>query len=235
MQEIYKITPEILEDESYFQEIIVPNSKNNYYWSDVWSEEFYIKLAKLGFISTTYDTLEGLVLLPEMQFSYAVLFFENLHISRKVKKLIKRDEYRLSWNREFDAVLDRFEEYHKHNWIKGEYKELMRKLHYGHYENFSLCCVELVSQETEELVAAEIGYIIGKTYTSLSGFSSKEKRYANCGTLQLVLLAQDLHKKGFAFWNLGHPYMEYKKRLGVDILDREKFLLLWMSKNGEKR
>ena len=232
MQEIYKITPEILENKVYFQEVMVPNLENNYYWSNNWSEAFYVTLAKLGFISTTYETPEGLILLPELQFSYAVLFFENLHISKKVKKLLKKDEFELVWNRQFDSVLDKFEEYHKYNWIEGEYKTLMKKLHRSHFENFSLCSVELIAKESQELVAAEIGYVIGKTYTSLSGFSSKEKHYANCGTLQLVLLAKDLQKRGFSFWNLGHPHMEYKKRLGVTVLERESFLTLWQKESS---
>jgi len=107
MQEIYKITPETLKKRDYFEACIIPNRRTNYYWSDEWSEEFYIRLAQLGFISTTYEVPnEGLILLPELQFAYAVLFFKNLHISKKVKKLLKRDDYILSFNSRFDEVLD---------------------------------------------------------------------------------------------------------------------------------
>ena len=74
-----------------------------------------------------------------------------------------------------------------------------------------------------------VGYIIKKTYTSLSGFSSREKEYANYGTLQLVLLAQYLQRQGFEFWNLGHPHMPYKKRLGCKVYSREEFLKRWQS------
>jgi Leu/Phe-tRNA-protein transferase len=227
MQEIYKITPELLRDENYLFEYIYKNMKNNYYWSDEWSEELYIELAKRGFIATSYDTLEGLVLLPEIQFAYAVLFFEKLHISQKVKKLLQKDDYILSFNSRFDEVLDALEHFHKYNWLKGEYRVLLERLKRGAYENFSVMSVELSSKESGELIAGEVGYVIGRTYTSLSGFSSREKAYKNCGSLQLVLLAQHLQKEGFAFWNLGHPYMEYKKRLGAEILEREKFLELW--------
>lgn len=48
--------------------------------------EFYIELARAGFISTTYDTEDGLILLPELQYNYAILDFKNLHISKKSKK-----------------------------------------------------------------------------------------------------------------------------------------------------
>jgi len=69
----------------------------------------------------------------------------------------------------------------------------------------------------------------------LSGFCSKEKRYSGFGTLQLVLLAKHLEKKDFAFWNLGHPFMEYKKHLGATVLEREEFLALWEKETATVR
>jgi len=236
MQEIYKVTSKTLQERDYFETCIVPNKTNNYYWSDDWSEVFYIKLAKLGFISTTYEIPnEGLILLPELQFAYAVLFFENLHISKKVKKLLKKDDYIFSLNSRFDEVLDGFEKHHKDNWLKGEYRALLERLYAREFENFKLMSVELKDKESGELIAAEVGYVIGRTYTSLSGFCSKVKRYSNYGTLQLVLLAQYLQREGFAFWNLGHPYMEYKKHLGAKVLEREEFLELWKKETATAR
>jgi Leu/Phe-tRNA-protein transferase len=204
----------------------------NYYWSNEWDETLYIKLAQLGFISTSYDTLEGLVLLPELQFEYGMLDFDNLHIASKVQKLIIQDNFQLSFDTHFNEVLQKIQHHHqKYNWMKDEYGELMKKLHSNQnsYENFKLHSIELISKQNNELVAGEIGYSIGETYTSLSGFSSREKRYNNCGKLQLVLLAKHLQKQGYAFWNLGHPHMRYKKQLGVNILTRAAFLQRWQS------
>jgi Leu/Phe-tRNA-protein transferase len=203
--------------------------QNSYYWSDEWSEEFYIELARAGFITTTYDTKDGLVLLPELQYDYAVLDFEELHISKKVKKLLREDRCELHINSRFDEVLDRFSIQHKYNWLKENYVELLKNLYANNdkREDFKLISIELVCKESGELIAGEVGYKIEKTYTSLSGFSSKEKRYVNCGTLQLVLLAQYLQKNDFEFWNLGHPHMEYKKRLGCKIYTRSEFLKRW--------
>lgn len=203
--------------------------KNSYYWSDDWSEEFYISLSKAGFISTTYDTINGLVLLPELQYDYAVLNFEDLHISSKVKKLLNKDDYSFCIDSRFDEVIDKFFKQHKYNWLKDEYVELVKKLHknYDEKNNFKIISIELIDKNTSELISGEIGYIIGKTYTSLSGFSSKEKKYNNYGTLQLVLLAQYLKENNFKIWNFGHPHMEYKKRLGCKIYDRSDFLNIW--------
>ena len=222
------MTSEKLNDRSYLEQICL-DMKNSYYWSDDWSEEFYVKLAQAGFISTTHDTKDGLVLLPEIQYDYAILDFKNLHISKKVKKLMDKNSYNFSINSKFNEVMRKFSAQHKYNWLKKEYAELLKKLylHNDKKNNFKIISVELTSSNTDELIAGEVGYIIGKTYTSLSGFSSKEKKYANYGTLQLVLLAKYLENNGFEFWNLGHPHMEYKQRLGCKVYSRSDFLKRW--------
>jgi len=225
--QIYYLSSQKLDDKEYFEKEIVQNMKNNYYWSDDWSDSFYIQLAKAGFISTTYDTNGGLVLLPELQYDYAVLDFKNLHISKKVQKLISKNEYIFSLNTRFSEVIDKISITHKYNWLKDEYAHLLEKLYVGKYENFKLISVELISKSTNELIAGEIGYMIGQTYTSLSGFSSRERKFNNYGTLQLVLLAHYLEENNFLFWNLGHPHMEYKKRLGCKIFNRVEFLKKW--------
>jgi len=227
--QIYNITSETLQDKDIFQKYICQNLQNNYYWSDDWSEKFYIELAKAGFISTSHETAKGLVLLPELQLDYAILDFKNLHISTKVKKLLNKDNYELKINTRFNEVLNRFDTQHKYNWLKDEYVELLKNLHNNNEtkENFRIISVELICKDTGDLIAGEVGYIIGKTYTSLSGFSSKEKSYANYGTLQLVLLAKFLEKNDFKFWNLGHPHMTYKQKLGCEIYGRSEFLKRW--------
>ena len=228
MQEkIYNLTLETLEHENYFRDVLVEDRTNNYYWSDAWDAELYIKLAQLGFISTSYETKEGLVMLPELQVEYSILDFKNLHISQKVKKLLNKNSYELSFNTHFETIIEEIAKQHKHNWFKDEYVELMQELYSKNWDNFKLVSVALLTRETNSLVAGEIGYIIGKTYTSLTGFSSREKVHNNCGTLQLVVLAHYLEKNDFSFWSLGHPHMEYKKKLGAKTYSREEFLQRW--------
>lgn len=226
--QIYQITSEVLEQKQMF-EYICSNMQNSYYWSDDFSQSFYIQLASAGFISTTYDREDGLILLPELQFDYAVLDFENLHISKKIKKLISIDTYTFCINTRFDEVLECFCNSHENNWLKQEYATLLKDLYLSNSKNrnFKVISVELISKQNDELIAGEVGYVIGKTYTSLSGFSSKDKKYNNYGTLQLVLLSKYLEEKGFKFWNLGHANMEYKTRLGAKIYSRAEFLKRW--------
>jgi hypothetical protein len=89
--------------------------------------------------------------------------------------------------------------------------------------------IELYDKNNEKLVSGEIGYMISKTYTSLTGFSSKSKLYNNWGKLQMVLLAFYLEENRFDFWNLGHPYMQYKFDLGAKLYSRDDFLKRWLN------
>ena len=79
------------------------------------------------------------------------------------------------------------------------------------------------------LVAGELGYTTGSVYTSLSGFCTRSDReWRHFGNLQLLLLAKALETRGYAFWNLGHPGMAYKRALGAQTLPRRKFLARWL-------
>jgi len=227
---IYYLTLENIKDTSILFNDIYSNENINYYFSDDFSKEFYIYLARCGFISTTiYE--DQLYLLPEIQFDYALLDFNNLHISKKVKKLLRKDDYVFTSNTRFEEVLEKLEDYHNPNWLKGEYKTLMIDL-FNTYDNndFKIMSYELIDKQTNKLIAAEIGYKIYDTYTSLTGFSSKEKKYNNYGKLQLTLLALQLQKENFAFWNLGQAYMQYKFDLGAVKYTRSDFLKRWLPK-----
>lgn len=230
-QILYLIGQEELKDKNILFNYIYPNEKSNYYLSDDFSKDFYIKLAFYGFITTSISFENKFYLLPEIQFEYAILDFRNLHISKKIKKLLNQNNFEFCINKDFNLVLENLEKYHKTNWLQDKYKELILSLiDYVHPTiDFEIMSVELYDKDTKELIAGEIGYKINSTYTSLTGFSSKEKKYNNWGKLQLVLLAIYLEKENFSFWNLGHPYMQYKFDLGAMSYSRKEFLKRWLS------
>ena len=207
---------------------IYMNEDCNYYFSDKFDSKFYIQLARCGFISTSTIENNEQYLLPEMQFEYALLDFENLVISRSINKLLEKNNYKFSINTKFNEVLEKLDNYHEINWLSGKYRDIIIDIYNSkNNEQIEILSVEL-SNEKDELVAAEIGYLIGKTYTSLTGFSSKEKLYKNWGKLQMVLLGKYLEKEKFDFWNLGHPYMQYKFDLGALKYSRIDFLKRWL-------
>ncbi|CUG89182.1 leucyl/phenylalanyl-tRNA protein transferase, putative [Bodo saltans] len=73
-----------------------------------------------------------------------------------------------------------------------------------------------------ELVAAELGYIVGDIYTSATG----AYRASGCGTLQLAVLGVWLASIGVRIWDLGMQ-LDYKERcLNTVLLPRNKWLQL---------
>lgn len=207
----------------------------NYYWADSFDDIFYIKLAQAGFISTAmYDSNDNAVLLPEMQFEYAVLDFNDLCIQKKVSKLIKEDKYTFTVNTKLVELLEKIDSYHELSWLTKEYKSMLLNIASNSYHNFELLSIELNDKKTNELIAGEIGYKIGSSYTSLTGFFKKQKQYNNWGKLQLVLLSKYLQNNGYDFWNLGHASLQYKIDLGAKVYSREDFLYLWKKSISNK-
>jgi len=211
--------------------------RQTHYWSQDWSPEFYILLAKAGFISVCLqDPGFGQVLIPEMQSAHAVLDWQDRHCERSMRRWQRSSHfasqnYRLSLEHDFDAVVAGIHEAHgEKNWLQGRYVELLRQLvNTGEKSDFRLIVVGLLARD-HELIGGEVGYQVGKTYTSLSGFLRRENPIDNhAGKLQLHLLAEELERRGFAFWNLGHPGFDYKVRFGAKIIPRGEFLKRWLS------
>lgn len=221
---IHHLSYSDLTDTKTLHELIYPDMFKNYYWSDDFSAEYYIAKAKAGFIAVTEYYEEKELLLPEIQFSYALLDFDDLHISTKVKKLLQKRDLQLEVSQDLDEVAEGINRLHQKNWLTPRYLKTL-KASQGVDENFKI--ISALIREGDEVIAGEIGYMIGRTYTSLSGFSKREKAYRNYGTAQLVLLAQHLRENGFSFWNLGQCYMPYKLILGAKIFEREDFLKRW--------
>lgn len=225
---LYKLTHENILDKNLLENFIYQSMDHNYYYSEEFDEKFYIDLALKGFITIWYEDDGIEYLLPEIQYEYAVLDFKDLHISKKVQKLLKNGSYQFFSDIEFDNVIQQISQFHKNSWIRGKYIKLLKELQKSKYkkELFSLHVFGIKDIQTGVIVAAEVGYSTygHNVYTSLSGFCLREKQYNHYGNLQMVLLAQYLQKNQYQFWNLGHPYMDYKLQLGSKIIKRKELI-----------
>lgn len=181
------------------------------------------------------------VILPELQKAYAVLDWPNLRMDRSVRRILlsgRREEEPLTLKIDTDPrpVMAELKKYWgSKSWLCPEYQETLLQLAErnaaddveGRASSFRLWGIRLTAGPNGESAAGELGYTIGRTYTSLTGFHHRRREWNNLGKVQMVLLAQHLEAAGLAFWNLGHPYMEYKRRLGARILFRRDFLDRW--------
>ena len=148
---------------------------------------------------------------------------QEYHTFQKNSHLCNNN-YIITINKNFDAVLNRIKEYHKDkNWLTDKYIKTLKSC------RMSNCKTQIISVELwddKKLIAGEIGYINGSIYTSLSGFFDREN-YSNFGKIQLIAFALILKKSGFTFWNMGHPYMDYKFQMGATEYKRNDFLKIW--------
>ncbi len=180
------------------------------------------------------------MLVPEIQSSYAVLDWAQLHVSRSMRRWMRagtrtQADYVLRMDHDLGEILEGVARtYADKSWLIGRYRELLEELRTDDaHDDFELMTPALISQQTGRLVAGELGYRVGRVYTSLTGFFDRRDRAnANTGTLQLARLAEHLQASGFAFWNLGHPGLQYKIDLGARVVERGVFLQRWFSEGG---
>mmetsp|Transcript_25008 Transcript_25008/g.64541 ORF Transcript_25008/g.64541 Transcript_25008/m.64541 type:complete len:353 (+) Transcript_25008:75-1133(+) len=226
------------------------NLRQAYYVTPCWHAEFYVGLAYSGFISVSQAVParsggESIpLLIPEIQRSYGVLHYANLHIERNVAK--RAAHYELRFDTAFDDVLAALCEYHENCWLLPEYCSLLRTLHKrgrmpvpsgASGAQFEVHSVELYDTRDGTLVAGEVGYAIGSLFTSLTGFT--RAGHPSAGKVQLAGLACVLEHSGSALWNLGHPPREandrlpasmlYKREIGVTVMPRRAFLRQWIA------
>lgn len=202
-------------DLANYYDMIMEDTFHHYYLSDDWSPDWHYKLAYEAFISVAH----GSYLLPEIQRAYCVLDFQNLHAGRKTRRLLKKN-YRLYNNRDWDTCVQGVCDYWgDKNWFSKKYAEMVKSSKLRHH-------AIALYDEDDRLIAGECGYTVGRIYTSLTGFCTKD--VPNCGTFQLYYLGRWLQRCGYAFWNLGHPpsatSMRYKADLGGVVLERGEFL-----------
>ena len=196
----------------------------DYYWSDDFSPQFYAEQARAGMIAITERLQEKEILLCEMQRSYALLSPAQIHVGRHVRRLLRRDQPTLHVGMQLETVQSLLDRYHRDNWLTPRYVRILRALN---QTSSGVIAVSVLVRHNAHIISGEMGYIIGSTYTSLSGFSSRQKRYRHYGKVQLVLLGRWLEQRGLHLWNLGQPYMPYKFELGAREYVRSDFLRLW--------
>jgi Leu/Phe-tRNA-protein transferase len=228
---IYQITRDMLSD-PVVRRLIEQDVDRTLYWTPEWDASFYVELARAGFIATAYPHPEiGAILLPELQAEYAVLDWGNLVLSRNLRRLLRSgrledDGIELRIAESCDRVAERIVAYHTpKTWLLSAYRDLLKELPTGARPDFAIHGIELWSKKENQLIAGELGYSVGRSYTSLTGFCTRtDPRWRNFGTLQIVLLARELEERGYDYWNLGHPQLTYKLTLGARKVPRARVL-----------
>jgi len=183
--------------------------------------DFIARLMKAGFLVMSSKTFDPeaeddavyFILLPKLHLIRSILFFDNLHIKKSIKRHL--DSFELRPDADFDYILDRCIQVHGDDWLTPPLVAAVKnirqdRLHGVYPTSFAL-------YQNGKPVAGEFGVISGGVYTSYSGYYDE----SNAGTIQLILTTRYLQEHGFAFFDLGMP-MDYKTNLGAtDVSPRE--------------
>lgn len=235
-------------EQGLVEKYLYSNLDYDLFWTESWDPEFYIELAKKGFISVCVDLGEKQwVLIPELQTAYAVLDWANIHVPKSFFRYLRSQAFKdldpyICLRSDCGEVIKGIRAaFAQESWLHPPYEKLIKNLElYSAQTNrsardFHFWALECRLGSSKTLVAGELGYSIGSVYTSLSGFMFRNPAWNNLGKFQLYALAGLLQKAGYRFWNLGHPHMQYKLDLGASVLDRLDFLDRWLPAIQEEK
>jgi Leu/Phe-tRNA-protein transferase len=197
----------VIGSESYDEEFCI---------SQDFSPAFVASLMAKGFLVMSIETSDDesvTILMPKHHLVRNVLFFDQLHIGKSVKRFLH--QYKLKVDDNFELMLNRCVETHGDGWLTKDLCATLISLWKNPIAPVKMFAFGLYRDD--KLVAGEIGVVVGKVYTSYSGFRTEN----NSGRVQMIKTAKYLEENGFAFWDLGMP-LDYKYTFGaVDIFKHE--------------
>jgi len=198
-------------------------------------EDFIIRLMEAGFLvmSTELKNLIGgentesnennedtpfYILLPKLHLIRSVLFFPELRIKKSIRRFLPLYELRI--NTDFDLILDKCVQIHGDAWLTPPLTGILKDLRKRN--DIRIKPISFAVYREGELKAGEIGVVMGRVYTSYSGYYEED----NAGTVQMILMTRWLQETGFDFLDLGMP-MDYKTAFGAQDITPRHFVELF--------
>jgi Leu/Phe-tRNA-protein transferase len=163
------------------------------------------------------------ILLPKHHIKRSVLFFENLHTGKTIKKHLSG--YELRAGADYDTIVKKCIQIHGDDWLTEPLVKSMRLIR--NLKDTPVLPYSFGLYENNKLIAGEFGVLAGRVYTSYSGYFEK----SNCGKVQMILTAQYLRDNNFAFWDLGMP-LDYKYSLGAKDIGIAEFFSRFRAMRG---
>ena len=199
-------------------------------------EDFIVRLMEAGFlvmsaelIDDSYDEAENnesgesndehfFILLPKLHLVRSALYFPELHVKKSIRRYLPK--YELKVNTDFDLILDKCIATHGADWLTLPLTEILKRLRTRN--DIRAKPVSFSVYRDGELKAGEIGVVMGRVYTSYTGYRDED----NAGTVQIILMTKWLEETGFEFLDFGMP-MDYKTDLGARDISPEEFVELF--------
>ncbi len=147
-----------------------------------------------------------------------VLFPEKLHISRSMKKILNRDEFKVTYNLDFESVIENCQRTPRKGqqgtWITKEMKEAYLNLHQLGF------AMSIEVWNGDALVGGMYGVDLGTVFCGESMFSL-ESNASKVGLISFMKMFQD---RGGRLLDC-QVYNDHLASLGAEEISREDFLL----------
>jgi leucyl/phenylalanyl-tRNA--protein transferase len=146
-----------------------------------------------------------------------VLFPEDLKISKSMRQLMRKNEFKITWNKAFDKVIEACQKSPRKDqdgtWITNDMKEAYIKLHeLGFAKSIEVW-------KDKELVGGLYGIDLGHVFCGESMFS----KTSNTSKLAFIHLVQSLEKKNYKLIDC-QVYNEHLESLGAKEISRQEFM-----------
>lgn len=146
-----------------------------------------------------------------------VLFPEDLIISKSMRQLMRKNEFKLTWNTAFDKVIEACQKSPRKGqdgtWITNDMKQAYIKLHELGFAR------SIEVWKDKELVGGLYGIDLGHVFCGESMFS----KTSNTSKLAFIHLVQSLEKKNYKLIDC-QVYNEHLESLGAKEISRQDFM-----------
>ena len=142
----------------------------------------------------------------------AVVSSDGIHVSKRLKTYLRRDQFEIKFNQKFDDVVEACAN-REETWINQPLKDVYHQLHecgIGH---------SVEAYENQRLVAGGFGLTIGNFFFLESMYTEVNQ----ASKIAFVKLAEKLARDGFA-WIDCQYLSEHWKRFGCQPVDRKELV-----------
>ncbi|HCW52168.1 MAG TPA: leucyl/phenylalanyl-tRNA--protein transferase [Clostridium sp.] len=144
-----------------------------------------------------------------------ILMPEDIKISKSMKKIIRKGEFKVTFNNDFEGVIENcksMRENEEGTWITEEMKKAYINLHKEGY------ALSVETYLNGELVGGLYGVVLGRCYFGESMFS----KVSNASKIDLITLAQKLQELNFEFIDC-QVYTEHLESMGAKMVEWDEF------------
>jgi len=146
-----------------------------------------------------------------------VLFPDKLHISKSMKRVLKKEDFEITFNKDFEGVISNCQSVIRKDqegtWITKDMKEAYIKLHeLGHAKSVEVW-------KNNELVGGMYGIDLGNVFCGESMFS----KVSNASKIALISFIQKFRDEGGKLYDC-QVYTDHVASLGAEEIPRDEFI-----------